>query len=186
MRNASSGQMPEIKVTLSEWLFKMIEGRSVLTLHRDYFRLRKPLERRIYELARKHCGAQDKWSISAETLRKKTGASSHIRVFRGMLRELIASNHLPDYLVEMSDDLVTFRNRDNEEDAPAVELVRPFVDPEGFHDARAVAGGYDVYGLHEEWISWWNDSGCPELKSPRAAFIGCCKNKALRKPLRNL
>src|SRR3546814_14372419 len=53
--------MSEIKVTHSDWLFKMVEGRSVLTLHRDYFRLRKPLERRIYELARKHCGAQEKW-----------------------------------------------------------------------------------------------------------------------------
>ncbi|MCA9184408.1 MAG: replication initiator protein A [Pirellulaceae bacterium] len=28
----------------------------MLTLHRDYFRLRKPLERRVYEIARKHCG----------------------------------------------------------------------------------------------------------------------------------
>ena len=57
VRQTRSGQMSEIKVTLSDWLFKMVEGRSVLTLHRDYFRLRKPLERRIYELARKHCGA---------------------------------------------------------------------------------------------------------------------------------
>src|SRR3546814_2767851 len=50
VRQTRSGQMSEIKVTLSDWLFKMVEGRSVLTLHRDYFRLCKPLERRIYEL----------------------------------------------------------------------------------------------------------------------------------------
>ncbi|MEI5617198.1 replication initiator protein A, partial [Streptomyces brasiliscabiei] len=62
VRQTKSGQMSEIKVTLSDWLLRMVEGRSVLTLHRDYFRLRKPLERRIYELARKHCGAQEKWS----------------------------------------------------------------------------------------------------------------------------
>src|SRR3546814_3483647 len=82
----------------------MVEGRSVLTLHRDYFRLRKPLERRIYELARKHCGAQEKWSISVETLQKKTGASSHLRAFRSMLRDLVAHDHLPDYAVEMNGD----------------------------------------------------------------------------------
>src|SRR3546814_10174003 len=105
-----SGQMSEIKVTRSDGLFKMVEGRSVLTLHRDYFRLRKPLERRIYELARKHCGAQEKWSISVETLQKKTGASSHLRVFRSMLRDLVAHDHLPDYAVEMNGDTVTFRN----------------------------------------------------------------------------
>ncbi|MDT8873503.1 replication initiator protein A [Komagataeibacter rhaeticus] len=73
VRKTNSGQMSEIKVTLSEWLFRMIEGRSVLTLHRDYFRLRKPLERRIYELARKHCGAQEKWVVSIEILQKKRG-----------------------------------------------------------------------------------------------------------------
>ncbi|WP_443019818.1 replication initiator protein A [Sphingobium sp. CAP-1] len=28
----------------------------MLTLNRRYFRLRKPLERRLYEIARKHCG----------------------------------------------------------------------------------------------------------------------------------
>ena len=53
-------------------------GREVLTLHRDYFRLRKPLERRIYELARKHCGKQDEWVISLELLKKKCGSASRI------------------------------------------------------------------------------------------------------------
>src|SRR3546814_8209531 len=112
VRQTRSGQMSEIKVTLSDWLFKMVEGRSVLTLHRDYFRLRKPLERRIYELARKHCGAQEKWSISVETLQKKTGASRHLRVFRSMLRDLVAHDQLPDYAVDMNGDTVTFRNRE--------------------------------------------------------------------------
>jgi hypothetical protein len=33
--------------------YNAVAGFEVLTLHRDYFRLRKPMERRIYELARK-------------------------------------------------------------------------------------------------------------------------------------
>src|SRR3546814_20861713 len=53
VRQPRSGQMSEIKLTRSNWLFKMVVGRSVLTPHRDYFRLRKPLARRIYELARR-------------------------------------------------------------------------------------------------------------------------------------
>ena len=89
VRQTRSGQMSEIKVTLSDWLFKMVEGRSVLTLHRDYFRLRKPLERRIYELARKHCGRQPEWQISVAVLAKKTGSTSPVRVFRAMLRQMI-------------------------------------------------------------------------------------------------
>ncbi|GGI94090.1 plasmid replication initiator protein RepA [Polymorphobacter multimanifer] len=184
VRKTKSGQMSEIKVTLSDWLLRMVEGRSVLTLHRDYFRLRKPLERRIYELARKHCGAQDKWSVSAETLRKKTGASSHIRVFRAMLRELVLHNHLPDYVVEMTGDTVTFRNRDALEAPDEPPPERPFIDPEGFHDAKGAAPGYDVYSLYEDWVSWWNDSGRPELKSPRAAFIGFCRTRHKQHPLR--
>src|SRR5262249_29686233 len=70
----ASGRMGEIKVTLSDWVFNAVMSKEVLTLHRDYFRLRKPLERRMYELARKHCGKQDEWRISLEILKKKCGS----------------------------------------------------------------------------------------------------------------
>lgn len=33
---------------------------EILTISRDYFRLRKPLESRLYELARKCCGQNAK------------------------------------------------------------------------------------------------------------------------------
>ncbi|MDE0880273.1 replication initiator protein A [Sphingomonas yabuuchiae] len=140
----------------------------------------------MYELARKHCGAQEKWSISVETLQKKTGASSHLRVFRSMLRDLVAHDHLPDYAVEMNGDTVTFRNREALDTVEAIEAEpeRPYIDPEGFHDAKSVAPGYDVYALYDQWVSWWIDSGRPELKSPRAAFIGFCRNKHKTAPLR--
>jgi hypothetical protein len=177
--------MSEIKVTLSDWLFKMVEGRSVLTLHRDYFRLRKPLERRIYELARKHCGAQEKWSISVETLQKKTGASSHLRVPLDAARSRRARSSAR-LCREMNGDTVTFRNREALDTVEAIEAEpeRPYIDPEGFHDAKSVAPGYDVYALYDQWVSWWIDSGRPELKSPRAAFIGFCRNKHKTAPLR--
>ena len=35
-----------------------------------------------------------------------------MRVFRSMLRDLVAHDHLPDYAVEMNGDTVTFRNRE--------------------------------------------------------------------------
>ena len=47
-----------VTVTLSDWIYRSVLSRSVLTLHRDYFALRKPLERRVYEIARKHCGGR--------------------------------------------------------------------------------------------------------------------------------
>ena len=64
-------RMIAVEVTLPEWLYRSVESKHVLTLSRDYFRLRKPLNRRIYELARKHCGAQSKWSVSLPTLHLK-------------------------------------------------------------------------------------------------------------------
>src|SRR3546814_5586497 len=83
-------------------------------------------------------------------------------------------DHLPDYAVEMNGDTVTFRNREALDTVEAIEAEpeRPYIDPEGFHDAKSVAPGYDVYALYDQWVSWWIDSGRPELKSPRAAFIG--------------
>jgi plasmid replication initiation protein len=45
----------EVELTLSEWLYRNLLSFSILTLHPDYFTL-APLERRLYELARKHCG----------------------------------------------------------------------------------------------------------------------------------
>lgn len=45
--------MQEVEIKLSDWVFNAIEHQEVLTLHRNYFRLRKPLERRMYELARR-------------------------------------------------------------------------------------------------------------------------------------
>ena len=50
------GRLLWVEVTLSEWVFRAIRAGEVLTLNRDYFRLGKPYERRVYEIARKHCG----------------------------------------------------------------------------------------------------------------------------------
>ena len=86
-----------VTVTLSDWIYRSVLSRSVLTLHRDYFRLRKPLERRVYEIARKHCGRQAEWRIGLETLLKKSGSTSPRRVFRKMIRDIAEEDGLPDY-----------------------------------------------------------------------------------------
>ena len=73
LRKTRGGRMIHVTVTLSDWMYRSVMSKSVLTLHRDYFRLRKPLERRMYELARKHCGRKDEWRISLDLLQKKCG-----------------------------------------------------------------------------------------------------------------
>src|SRR5271156_1334662 len=84
-KHGLDGRLLSVEIKLSEWVFNAIKGQEVLTLHPDYFRLRKPLERRIYELARKHCGKQDEWSISLELLKKKCGSSSEDFEFRRLV-----------------------------------------------------------------------------------------------------
>ena len=69
----------------------------MLTLSRDYFGLRKPLERRVYELARKHCGRQPEWRVSLAVLHKKSGSTAPVRVFRAAIRKMIEEAQLPDY-----------------------------------------------------------------------------------------
>jgi plasmid replication initiation protein len=187
IRNTKSERMSEILINMSDWVFNAVLGREVLTLHRDYFRLRKPLERRIYELARKHCGQQDEWSISLEVLKKKCGSGSEDFEFRrlvGMIcKEDAQHNHIPDYALSFNGDKVRFLNRKTMKALPSSEnTLFPKLDAETYHDARTVAPGYDVYNLEIEWRSFWLESGKPELKNPDAAFIGFCKSRYSRKP----
>jgi len=160
--------MVSVSVTLSDWLYRAVLSKSVLTLSRDYFRLRKPLERRIYELARKHCGRQARWQVSVETLLKKSGSGSPRRVFRKMLRDMIAADHLPDYtMTEAPGDLIVFVPR-----AAVVEAAPPVVSPDTLEAARALAPGMDVYALEADWRGYWVATGCPPLRSPERAFLG--------------
>jgi len=92
-------RMAWIEVELSEWLYRAVASNQVLSISRDYFRLRKPLDRRIYELIRKHCGRQQWWQVDLATLHKKSGSSSPERNFRENIRSLVASDALPDYHV---------------------------------------------------------------------------------------
>ena len=188
VRQTASGRMTELRITLSDWVFNAVVGREVLTLHRDYFRLRKPLERRMYELARKHCGKQNEWAITLELLKKKCGSTSEDYEFRRLINiicaEDLAHHHMPDYAVSFDGDIVRFTNRSTMKPLPSPQQQPrfPLLDPETYHDARTVAPGYDVYFLEKEWQKFWYESGQPELRDPDAAFIGFCRSRHDRKP----
>lgn len=172
VRKSRGGRMVSVRVTLSEWLYRAVLSKSVLTLSRDYFRLRKPLERRIYELARKHCGRQPVWRISVEVLLKKSGSASPRRVFRKMLRDMIAVDHLPEYhLSEEPGDVIRVTPRSAVIDS--VEMARdPILTVESLEQARRLMPGADVYALQSEWAVMWRASGSPVLRSPDKAFLG--------------
>ncbi len=169
VRKTRGGRMISVAVTLSEWLFRAVLSKSVLTLSRDYFRLRKPLERRVYELARKHCGRQAEWVVSVETLLKKSGSSSPRRVFRKMLRDMIAADVLPDYeMQEEPGDLIRFVRRD----VVVAAGTEPVLSQEILDQVRQERPGVDVYALQAEWLEHWRQRGAIRLHSPDKAFVG--------------
>jgi plasmid replication initiation protein len=172
-RQTRGGRMISVSVTLSDWLFQAVVARSVLTLSRDYFRLRKPLERRIYELARKHCGRQSEWRVSMAVLHHKSGAASPVRVFRKMVRDMITENHLPDYtLTEAEGDILVVTPRAQ----PALVLASlPPLSDDVLAQARALVPGQDVHALEAQWRAYWAISGRARLRSPGAAFLGWLK-----------
>ncbi len=172
VRHTRAGRMISVSVKLSDWLFRAVMAKSVLTLSRDYFRLRKPLERRVYEIARKHCGRQADWQVGLETLQKKSGSASPQRVFRKMIRDMIAENHLPDYEIsEAPGDLIHFTLRDRLLDDSPLPVLRP----ETLERAREMVPGVDVYALVADWQGVWERTGRKRLRSADGAFLGWVK-----------
>ena len=193
IRETREGRMQEVEITLSDWVFNAIEANEVLTLHRDYFRLRKPLERRIYELARKHCGMQPEWRISLELLQKKCGSNSTPKEFRRLVGTIIshdeAHGHMPDYSIRLDGDIVRFErrggagSRPRRSPSPRPDAATLALAPATFDAARKAAPGYDVHFLHAEWLAYAADQATP-VRNPDKAFIGFCKARHARAPLR--
>ncbi|MEZ6104399.1 MAG: replication initiator protein A [Pirellulaceae bacterium] len=179
VRETRDGRMQEVEVKLSDWVFNAIRHNEVLTLSRDYFRLRKPLERRLYEIARKHVGRQAEWRISLEKLQNKCGSSSTLKEFRRLVGAIIeedeSHSHLPDYSIAFDGDnenMVVFRSRAvipaiPSSDSPSV----PPLSADAYHDARLAAPGWDVYLLEQEWRAWMTEPP----RNPEAAFVGFCR-----------
>ncbi|WP_371158225.1 replication initiator protein A [Jannaschia sp. 2305UL9-9] len=171
------GRMVSVAVTISEWLFRAVCAKSVLTLSRDYFTLRKPLERRIYELARKHCGRQPAWRISVEVAHRKSGSASPRRVFRKMLRDMAEADALPDYHLEMEDEADVLRVRPRDHLLEEAPQAAPRPTPEALEAARALMPGHDVHALEAEWRGVWAATGRRRLRSADAAFLGWLRKR---------
>lgn len=173
-----NGRMIEVEVQLSEWLYKSVMNQSVLTISRDYFRLRKSLERRIYEIARKHCGSQRQWKIGLQSLHKKSGSSGSLKKFRFMLKAIEKHNHLPDYRLRIENDNVVFSQKNYTEPREIEDQDRPYLQPDTIEKARAILGrSFDVYAVERDWIEFWRENGREDLRSPDGAFINFCKKR---------
>lgn len=99
-----NSKLDYVSVTLSDWQYRAVEHREVLTIDRDYFRLQGALERRLYEVGRKHCGKQRRWAVGIECLHEKSGSRAALKSFRYAVRALVRDDPLPGYALEYIDD----------------------------------------------------------------------------------
>lgn len=120
VKESKDGKMIAIEVKLSDWFYNSILSNAVLTIDKNYFSIRKPTERRLYELARKHCGNQVAWKIKLENLKTKLGITSPTRTLRFNIKKIVDLNNLPEYNISMEDDVVMFSRK-----AQAKEPVKP-------------------------------------------------------------
>ncbi len=183
-KHGLDGRLLWCEIVLSDWVFNAIEAKEVLTLNRNYFRLRKPIERRIYEVARKHCGQKEAWSIGIDLLHKKSGSQGNVRLFKQAIKHLSENDHLPDYSVALLDDKVVFHNRGHIKNRMANKQGElPSLPPHILEQAKKIAPRYDVYALEADWRTWWASSGKKMPEKPYAAFLGFCKQRNEKHPI---
>lgn len=172
-----NGRMVACEIELSDWVFNSIRKDGVLTLHPDYFKLGKPIERRVYELARKHCGQKYNDEVFVETLYKKSGSSAELKEFRRAMKEMAERNNLPDYEVvfDEEEDKIYFTNRktmplDN-------ELVWDGVLSATVFEKVAMLGlRIDKYALEKDFRGWVGRSRI-EVKNGNGLFLDFCRKR---------
>lgn len=96
-----SGRVAELEIEIPKWLYReIIDGKrpDVLTVHQDYFLIEPGLGRFIYRLARRAAGKNSaKWSY--QTIYERSGSTGTFKKFCFMLRKLIETNDLPEYIL---------------------------------------------------------------------------------------
>uniref|UniRef100_UPI00146CA5C3 replication initiator protein A n=1 Tax=Sneathiella aquimaris TaxID=2599305 RepID=UPI00146CA5C3 len=118
-RTNSKGEkvMAGVEVTLNDWMFRsIVQDRRVLTINRKYFALKKGLERRLYEMARKHVGRQNEWLIRLPKLAEKCGTTQKVRQFKADLKKIMEADSIPDYRAELIKDPTGVRAKGLKED----------------------------------------------------------------------
>lgn len=180
VRETRDGRMQEVEVELSNWVYNAIQHREVLTISRDYFRLRKPLERRLYEIARKHCGIKPLWRIGLDKLKYKCGSHSTDKEFKRLVSKITAENaihrHIPDYDIGIEGANVVFTARGSVPCPTPDDSIRiPSLKSETYEDARIEAPGWDVRMIEQEWRGWCIKEEI-EPKRPDAHFLKFCRS----------
>lgn len=185
VRKSRDGRMQEIEVELSDWVFNAIreKGGDILTISRDYFRLRKPLERRLYELARKSCGTSNaEWKFTISTLHERTGSQSTPREFKRLLMAILDDHdHIPDYRFELKSETVYIYPKEEfsgkflptPDEPTAIDKIR--LKGDTYLTAKKLAHGWDVHSIEFDWRRMLVAKGGKVPEKPDGSFINYVK-----------
>jgi plasmid replication initiation protein len=96
-------RLTAVKVRLCDWLYRaLIKDQKILTYDLTYFQL-SPVERRLYEIARVHCGQQRMFHIGLEKLQAKVGSEDRTAKFKAAIREIAERQPVPEYDIQLVD-----------------------------------------------------------------------------------
>jgi len=105
-RRGSGGEktMRAIEILLCDWIYRAIlKDGKMLTYDHRYFEL-PPLQKRLYEIARAHCGRQAGFKMNLEKLRLRVGTPMEPRHFKQeLLRIARGKKGLPGYGLTLLD-----------------------------------------------------------------------------------
>ena len=104
-RNAKGvRRLKAVRVRLCDWLHRAIlKDLRILTYDHRYFTL-SPIERRLYEIARTHCGRQEKFVIGIDKLRRRVGCEDTLAKFKHTLKRVASMDPLPEYSLSLAND----------------------------------------------------------------------------------
>lgn len=173
-------RLRHLDIKLSDWLFRAIAAAEVLPISREYFRLRRPIDRRLYELARKHCGRQASWRIGTVHLQAKCGSKQEAKHFAAHLRGMVQTNHLPDYALTLEGEHAVFWRRGDVtrvlEPTCGVKSPQPAAEPRILVSSQAIerlyeiAPRWDKHMLESLYVEWARSKD--PARNEDARFIG--------------
>ena len=190
-------RMIRLEITFSDWFYNSIVGKEVLTISRDYFLLGKPMERRLYEIARKHCGKSPKWDIGLEKLMEKVGSTGTLRLFRSRLKTIIEDDHLPSYSLSLNEkDIVSFtqkKQRDVMEEMPLfvqdgnhqiIKQIRITTLEKARNMTHKSGTGWDFNVIIEQFCDFVRSKTAAgeTIETVNGAFLGFVKHKVKSAP----
>ena len=94
-----------IEIELKDWFYNSVLSKEVLLINKDYFNIRKPTDRRLYEIAKKTCGNKDEtFPMDLSELKERIGTNSPLNKFRFNLKAAAKARSLPEFDIILSDD----------------------------------------------------------------------------------